>query len=498
MPWTTLHAAACDGDVSALSIALKQKGCDLEAREDGNGGTAFMLAVSVGATECMVMLAEAGCDTAPKSNNGKTTLMVASHANEVVALQMALEKGWGDIEARDDDHNATAFLVACKRGTVVCMELLADAGCNTNCQTIEGKTPLICCAGSGEPEAVRLAVEKRWGALDARRRDTAEYGATAFLTACNKGCVESMQMLADAGSDTMTTTGNGKTALICTVCSGVPEAVQMALENHWSDLEAQDYQGATAFLLSCAKASVGVGKIPAGATSQTRVEWAAANHDVDKISADCVECIKLLADAGSDINAKPKDGQSGLDMARRQGHDALVELLQSMNEERKTAALKRQAKGLMKAKRYQEAADVYRKSLRLTPGCAETEAALEKAEKGAKAALAKGAARAEKAEAELLAMLDAEEAVKAAKPGGGKKTAAEAKAAAEKKRKKRARQQAKKRAGNASPPADPGPPAAAAAAAAGAEEDTNLQELQRQQQMRMDQLYVPPAAILQF
>ena len=64
-----------------------------------------------------------------------------------------------------------------------------------------------------------------------------------------------------------------------------------------SDLEAQDYQGATAFLLSCAKASVGVGKIPAGATSQTRVEWAAANHDVDKISADCVECIKLLADA---------------------------------------------------------------------------------------------------------------------------------------------------------------------------------------------------------
>ena len=67
-------------------------------------------------------------------------------------------------------------------------------------------------------------------------------------------------------------------------------------------------------------------------------------------------------------------------------HDAAATQLQALLEERKTDALKQDAAELMEDERFAEAVDVLKEALRLAPGCAETQAALEKAEAGAAAA----------------------------------------------------------------------------------------------------------------
>ena len=55
MPVTALHEIAFDGDATALRAALKEGGCELEARDDEHGTTAFLIACKNGSVECMLL-----------------------------------------------------------------------------------------------------------------------------------------------------------------------------------------------------------------------------------------------------------------------------------------------------------------------------------------------------------------------------------------------------------------------------------------------------------
>ena len=76
-------------------------------------------------------------------------------------------------------------------------------------------------------------------------------GDTAFLLACNRGHVQCMQLLADAGCNTAAKDSFGHTALMHTAFSGVASAVRAALTAGWCELETAESNGHTAFLLAC-------------------------------------------------------------------------------------------------------------------------------------------------------------------------------------------------------------------------------------------------------
>ena len=42
------------------------------------------------------------------------------------ALRLATQKGWGELEARDNKYGMTAVLYACYKGDVECLPLLVD------------------------------------------------------------------------------------------------------------------------------------------------------------------------------------------------------------------------------------------------------------------------------------------------------------------------------------------------------------------------------------
>ena len=89
MPETELMHMAAAGDATALRAALKEGGCELEARDDEHGGTAFLWACIKGSAECMQLLVDAGCDTAAASSEGETGLDVAQrHGHEAVAQRL--------------------------------------------------------------------------------------------------------------------------------------------------------------------------------------------------------------------------------------------------------------------------------------------------------------------------------------------------------------------------------------------------------------------------
>ncbi len=121
--------AALSGVAAAVSTALAAGWCELEARDE-NGATAFLAACYSGSIECMQLLVDAGCNTTVTRNCGSNALMHAARSGVAAAVSTALAAGWCELEARDEDGD-TAFLVACYSGSIECMQLLVDAGCET-------------------------------------------------------------------------------------------------------------------------------------------------------------------------------------------------------------------------------------------------------------------------------------------------------------------------------------------------------------------------------
>ena len=77
------------------------------------------------------MLAEAGCDMAAKGNTGRTGLILAAGSGSAATVRAVLEVGGSELEAKERENGATAFLVACSEGNAEVLSMLAEAGCDT-------------------------------------------------------------------------------------------------------------------------------------------------------------------------------------------------------------------------------------------------------------------------------------------------------------------------------------------------------------------------------
>ena len=165
---------------------------------------------------------EAGCNTRATNNYGANALMSAGRSGVAAAVRTALAAGWCELEARTK-LGGTAFLLACHKGCVECMQVVAEAGCDTAATNNHGDNALMCAAQSGVAAAVRVALAVGWCELEARSTN----GDTAFLVACDMGHVECMQVLQEAGCNTAAKDNCNRTATdFAKVSDNSVEAIQ--------------------------------------------------------------------------------------------------------------------------------------------------------------------------------------------------------------------------------------------------------------------------------
>ena len=109
------------------------------------------------------------------------------------------------------------FLGACATGDAALIIALAEAGCDTTAsRTSDGTTGLMLAASSGSAAAVKTVLALGGVELEATDKD----GVTAFLSACDRGKVQCITALAEAGCDTAARTSKGKTGLMLAARSG--------------------------------------------------------------------------------------------------------------------------------------------------------------------------------------------------------------------------------------------------------------------------------------
>ena len=202
--------------------------------------------------------------------------------NNVEEVESLLQKPY-DPNWRGCDDNATPIHFAADRGHLKIVQLLLEAGVDTDVATTDGATALYCSACMGHVEVARLLLEAGADKDAAMTED----GSTALYVAAQNGHLEVVPLLLEAGAETDAKDKLGSTALLIAACMGHVEIVRFLLE-------------------------AGADKDAARTDGTTPLSISAKNCHL--------EVVRLLLEAGADKDAATIDGATALITSVENGH----------------------------------------------------------------------------------------------------------------------------------------------------------------------------------
>ncbi len=198
--------------------------------------------------------------------------------------------------ARADDARDQALIAAAGRGEVAAVQRLLREGASVKARDNRGRTALLAATLFDRAEAARLLIA---AGADVNAKDDIE--DSPYLYAGAEGRDEILKMTLAAGADLKSTNRYGGTALIPAAHHGHPATVKILLGTA-IDKDHVNKLGWTALLEAVILSDGG------------------ATH---------TEIVRLLVEAGANVNIADRDGVTPLAHARRRGHAAMVRILEA-------------------------------------------------------------------------------------------------------------------------------------------------------------------------
>lgn len=313
---TVLMSCARTGSADTVAALIRRGATNLFAVEPMYGQDALMWAASGGHAEVVRLLIERGADVTSRSRvreqfvsfgnmqgnaayGGFTPLLFAARDGSVETAQVLLSHGANVNDTAAD--GSSVLLVASYSGHRELAAYLLGAGADPNASG-PGYTPLHAAVLRGDASLVRVLLDHD-AHPDVRLtkgtpipRDSNQYvlsgtlaGATPFLLAAKFGEVEIMRVLLSQGADPLIPLINGTTALM--VAAGMT----------WGENPPRDRRDRV---------------VPAEVVQALVVNKEAL-----------LEPVRLAADAGVDINAANRAGDTALHAAAQKGFGAIVDFL---------------------------------------------------------------------------------------------------------------------------------------------------------------------------
>ena len=315
------HGANIDHQDSHLKRVLKHavlsQNADLVryllAREDYQKiraqdlGEFLHQAITQSSADIVRILIDAGADVKALSQSEKDPLLLelqerrmASHADVLPIARLLIDAG--EKVNLANQYGMTPLMYACRRGDLGMVQLLLDSGARLESTSAGGSTAFLHAARLGRVRVMRLLLEK-----GANLHQVNDYGSNALHLASELGYAGAVQMLLDAGLPVDLRDNEQNTALLRANLYG-----NLYRNSRNRTDEERSFPSKTIALLLNAGADVHLTNL----RGRTPLMEAAAFGDAD--------CVKLLIEAGSDVNAMDRYGQNALSLAANEEVRALL------------------------------------------------------------------------------------------------------------------------------------------------------------------------------
>ena len=154
---TALHAAAANGNLEIVELLI-ERGADVNLK-DIHGRVPMFVALAEHQPEVAARLAEADTNPNVRTVDGSTLLVAAVRAEEVQLVQWALDHGTDVNAIRPEKNNATALILAARKGNAEIVSLLLAAGADPDVANHEGETALDIAKGKKVKELLQTTAE---------------------------------------------------------------------------------------------------------------------------------------------------------------------------------------------------------------------------------------------------------------------------------------------------------------------------------------------------
>ena len=149
---TALHNAAVSGSQEVIR-ALLRAGANPNA-QDNDGHTPLYFAAYHMQDGAVQELLDGNADPSPPGPRGWTPLMAAVQRGCHKAVE-ALVKANADLEARTEQHAATALYIAAQSGNASAARILLEHNADVNVESNRGHSPVVVAASHGHVEVVK-------------------------------------------------------------------------------------------------------------------------------------------------------------------------------------------------------------------------------------------------------------------------------------------------------------------------------------------------------
>ncbi|KAI1205140.1 uncharacterized protein F4807DRAFT_444149 [Annulohypoxylon truncatum] len=315
-------------DADKLSKLLANKKDINTPSENDYKRTPLHIAIFNKLTDAVKQLILAGASVSVPDEDGRHPLHYACQAESPEIVELLLKQDGIQLEATDCERS-TPLITASLGYSAEIIQLLVNAGANTQATNEYGSSPLYYASRYREIDFAKIILKKDKDSVDITNGD----GLTPLHAAVVGGYEDMVRYLLDERADFNIPDKNKRTPVWTAVDRDLPNIVGI-LADHTAEINVPCNDGLTPLMVAAKNGledSVGI-LLDHGADPNVKsgVKWTALMYACDKHPGNVLE--KLLGlDNLTCINDQDEDGKTSLHIASSQGHAKAVASLLKAN-----------------------------------------------------------------------------------------------------------------------------------------------------------------------